>query len=112
MVDLAKKYGEDAAVQAYRACADAIPALQQLARGLNDVGIGRNHSLYIASRRRDRRALREEYELRAKHGFDVEWLEPGETQARYGISPPAAILSRLAGSIDPYRMTYRLLGRL
>ena len=112
MVDLAKQYGEDDAVLAYRACAEAIPALQALARGLNDVGFGRNHSLYIASRRRDRRALRDEFELRAKHGFDVEWLEPTQTQARYGIAPPAAILSRLAGSIDPYRMTYRLLGRL
>src|SRR5690606_21290054 len=112
MVDLAKKYGEGDAVLAYRACAEAIPALRKLARGLNDVGFGHNHSLYIASRRRDRRAMRDEYELRAKHGFDVEWLEPGETQARYGISPPAAILSRLAGRIDPYRMAYRLLGRL
>lgn len=112
MVDLAKRYGEDNAVLAYRACAEAIPALQALARGLRDGGFGEARSLYFASRRRDARDLREEYALRARHGFEMEWLEPGALRARYGIEAPAAILSLLGGYLDPYRMTYRLLGRL
>ena len=112
MVDLARRYGEADAVLAYRACAEAIPALGALARGLRDGGYGRAESLYFASRRRDVRDLRAELELRARHGFDVDWLEPGELQARYGFRAPAAILSRLGAHIDPYRMTYRLLGRL
>ncbi|MBP6798927.1 MAG: FAD-binding oxidoreductase, partial [Luteimonas sp.] len=63
MVDLAKRYGEADAVLAYRACAEAIPALGALARGLRDGGYGRAESLYFASRRRDVRDLRAELEL-------------------------------------------------
>ena len=112
MVDLAKRYGEADAVLAYRACAEAIPALRDLARGLRDGGYGAAESLYFASRRRDVRDLRAEFELRAKHGFAVEWLDPGELRERHRIDAPAAILSRLGAHLDPYRMTYRLLGRL
>jgi len=112
MVDLAKQYGEADAVLAYRACAEAIPALRDLARGLRDGGYGPAQSLYFASRRRDVRDLRAEFDLRAKHGFAVEWLEPHDLQARYRIDAPAAILSALGAHLDPYRMAYRLLGRL
>ena len=112
MVDLAKQYGEADAVLAYRACAEAIPALRDLARGLRDGGYGPAESLYFASRRRDVRALRAEFDLRLKHGFEVEWLESADLQAGYRIEAPAAILSALGGHLDPYRMAYRLLGRL
>ena len=112
MVDLAKQYGEADAVLAYRACAEAIPALRDLARGLRDGGYGPAESLYFASRRRDVRVLRAEFDLRLKHGFDVEWLEPADLQAGYRIEAPAGILSALGGHLDPYRMAYRLLGRL
>lgn len=112
MVDLAKRYGEGDAVLAYRACADAVLALRKLARGLRDGGFGMADSLYFASRRRHARVLREECALRAKHGFAVEWLPGEELKSRYGIDAPGAILSQLGAHIDPYRMAYRLLGRL
>jgi glycine/D-amino acid oxidase-like deaminating enzyme len=69
-------------------------------------------SLYYASRGRDARALREEYELRKRYGLQVELLEHDEVQSRYGIDAPVAILSHQAARIDPYRMAYRLLARL
>lgn len=112
MVDLAKRYGEDDALLAYRACAEAIPALERLARDLRDVGFARSRSLYYASRRRDSGKLHDEFELRARHGFDVTWLERAVLEERYGIDAPAAILSGLGASIDPYRMAYRLFSRL
>lgn len=112
MVDLAKQYGEDNALLAYQACADAIPALQQLARQVRDVDFHRTRSLYYASRRRDRKDLQAEFELRRKHGFAVHWLEPAQIKADYHFDAPAAILSDLAASMDPYRMAYRLLTRL
>ena len=37
LLELASQYGEDAAALAYQACADAIPALRQVARGLKEV---------------------------------------------------------------------------
>jgi len=112
MVDLAKRYGEGAAVLAYRACAEAIPALGELAREVRDVDFARAHSLYFASRRKHRKDLRGEFELRRKHGFDVEWLEQGALRQVYGIDRPAAILSRTGAFIDAYRMAWRTLARL
>lgn len=112
MVDLAKRYGESNAVLAYRACAEAIDLIAAKAAQVKDVDFARMHSLYYASRRRHRRALRDEFELRLKHGFKVEWLEPVDVQARFGFDAPCAILSAQAARLDPYRMAYRLLTRL
>ena len=112
MVDLAKRYGEADAVLAYRACADAIGLLQERARDARDAGFAITDSLYYASKRRHRGPLREEFELRARHGFAVEWLERAALRERYGIDAPGAILSALAARVDPYRFAYRLLMRV
>lgn len=112
MVDLAKQYGEADAALAYLQCAESIVMLQDKARSIRDVDFGWMDSLYYASRGRDARALREEFELRQRYGLQVELLESEEVQARYGIDAPVAILSHQAARIDPYRMAYRLLARL
>lgn len=112
MVDLAKRYGEDNAVLSYRACAEAIPALGKLAKSLGEVDFAGMKSLYFASKRRHRQVLMDEFLLRKQHGFEMEWLEPDALQERYGFDAPAGILSHLAASVDPYRMTHRLLERL
>lgn len=112
LTDLAKRYGEADAVLAYRACAEAIPALRALASELRGLDFAAMDSLYYASRRRHARALREEFELRRRHGFELEWLDEDEIRARFGFGAPAALLSRPAARIDPYRTTYRLLARL
>ena len=112
LADLAKQYGEDNAVLAYRACAKAIPQLQKLATELRDVDFAPTKSLYYASKQRHLRSLQDEYALRRRHGFDVHWLDAKQVQAQYGFQAPGAILSDLAARIDPYRMTYRLLQRL
>ncbi len=112
MVDLAKDYGEADAVLAYRACADAIDLLADKAAEVRDVDFARMRSLYFASKRRHRSDLEEEFELRARHGFAVEWLEPQQVREAYGFDAPCAILSEKAARIDPYRMAHRLLERL
>ncbi|MEP6908504.1 MAG: FAD-dependent oxidoreductase, partial [Pseudoxanthomonas sp.] len=112
MIDLAKRYGEADAVLAYRQCAEAISMLQDKARSIRDVDFAWMDSLYYASRRRDASALREEFDLRARHGLQVELLEKETVQSRYGIDAPVAVLSHQAARIDPYRMAYRLLTRL
>ena len=112
MVDLAKRHGEAAALLAYRACVDAIEQLAAVAARVRDTGFRRCDSLYYASRRRDRRALREEYEMRAAHGFEVEWLDAGDVGERYGFDAPCAILSRRAAQVDPYRLALRLFAQL
>lgn len=110
MIDLARQYGEDQAALAYLACAEAIPKLQALARKVGDVDFSRMHSLYYASRGGDVDAMRDEFNLRRRHGFDMEWLASDALRERFGMTAaPAAILSKLAARIDPYRMAYRLL---
>ncbi|WP_293391491.1 FAD-dependent oxidoreductase [Nevskia sp.] len=112
MTELASRYGEDNAVLAYRACADAIPQLQELAATVRDVDFARMHSLYFASSLFHVGRLNAEYELRQRHGFAVSLLKRGEIREQYGFSSAMAIFSELAGRIDPYRLTYRLLMRL
>ncbi|HJR74321.1 MAG TPA: FAD-dependent oxidoreductase [Luteimonas sp.] len=112
MTDLAQRYGEADAALAYRACAAAIPMLEAVARQLRDVRFARNDSLYYASRRRHRQPLLAEFELRERHGLEVEWLDRDALRERYGIRAPGAILSALAATVDPYRFAYRLLMRV
>jgi glycine/D-amino acid oxidase-like deaminating enzyme len=109
MVDLAKQYVEAYAVLAYRACAEAIPMLQARAADLHAVDFAAMKSLYYASKRRHVSAMADEFALRSQHGLDVEWLEGDAVRERHGFEAPAAILSALAASVDPYRMAYRLL---
>lgn len=112
MLDIAKQYGETDAALAYRACASAIPMLQDLASQIRDVGFARSYSLYYASKRGHVQTFREEFALRAKHGLPVRWLDGDEVHDRYGIDAPCAILSTVAARVDPYRLAYRLLMRL
>lgn len=112
LVDLAKMFGEEQAVMAYQACATAITDLRDLASELGDVDFAMQESLYYASSVGDKAALREEYELRAKHGFDVQWLDTRSLQDQFGIKAPCAILTRIAARVDPYNLASRLLLRL
>jgi glycine/D-amino acid oxidase-like deaminating enzyme len=112
MRDLAKRHGEAQAVLAYRACLDAIDGLHEATRGLRGTGFTATDSLYYASRDRDLRPLRAEFELRERHGFPVRWLDAGALGDRYGITAPGAILSTVAARMDPYTATWGLLRRL
>ncbi len=112
LVDLARQYGEADAALAYRACADAIDRLHEVASAWRDVGFARNRSLYYASRRRDVRALTEEHDARRRHGLDVEMLSKERVREDYGFDAHAALLSAQAARVDPYRLTHRLLQRL
>ena len=112
MIDLAKRYGEDNALLAYRACAEAIDMVAAKAADIRDVDFARMRSLYYASKRRHRSDLEDEFALRKRHGFDVEWLDAERVERDYGFAAACAILSTKAARVDPYRMTYRLLMRL
>ena len=108
--ELADAIGESAAVRAWQLGREAIDEIDDLCRTMGDgCGFARRNSLYLASSRRDARALAREHELRARHGFDAEWLSAAELKARYGIAAPAAIAGRGAGEIDNYRFTHALL---
>src|SRR3546814_12582869 len=112
MMELAARFGEDAAVLAYRACVEGVGQLLSKAADLRNVGSARVASVQYASRRGHVGPLRAEYELRARHGFAVDWLDPAAVRASCGFNAPGAIRSRVAARLDPYRTPYRLLARL
>ncbi|RZA12390.1 MAG: FAD-binding oxidoreductase, partial [Lysobacteraceae bacterium] len=112
LVDLAKQVGQEDAAMAYRACVASVEALETLLPQLGDVGYRKSDSLYFASRARDRRRLRSEFEARACQGFDVQWLDQAAVRAGYGFDADAAILNRPAAGVDPYRFAMKLLQRL
>lgn len=112
LLDLCKAYGEADAVLAYRACSDAIDALELIARDVGNVDFERCDSLYYASKRRHVPVLQDEMALRVKHRFEIDWLDAAHLQARYGLKADGAMVSRQAARMDPYRMAYRLFARM
>ncbi|HDS1039302.1 TPA: FAD-dependent oxidoreductase [Stenotrophomonas maltophilia] len=112
LLDLARQYGNDAAALAYRACAEAIPALGEVARGLKQVDFQRMDSLYLASRRRDAPVLMAEGAARRQIGLDARWLGPEALQERFGVDTSGALLTRQAARVDPYCLSYGLLHRV
>lgn len=110
LVDLIGMVGEADAVRSYLLCLEAILKLEALVDELGlEVGFERKRSLYMASRRRDRKALREEYEARRACGIRLDFLEPDEIAARFSFSAPAALLSYDAAQVDAYRLAHGLL---
>ncbi len=108
--DLVAHLGEEPAVRAWRLGLEAIDDIERLCAEVGDAsGFARRPSLYLASSRRDGRRLQVEYELRRRHGFDVEWLAPADIDARYGFRAPGAISGNGNAEIDCHRFTHALL---
>jgi glycine/D-amino acid oxidase-like deaminating enzyme len=111
LVDLARKIGAADAALAYRSCVEAVHALGRLAKAFPDVGFRAQDSLYLASRAWHVRGLRREFEARRDAGIDVQWRDRAALQAQFGLDAPAALWTRPAATVDPYRLAYRLLMR-
>ena len=112
MTELAERYGEPTAAKVYTACGEAISMLRTIAREIRDVDFSMQRSLYLASSRWHIRKLRSEFEMRAKHGFDVTWLDRHDVREQFDLEAPCAILSGLGAQVDPYRLASRVLHKL
>ncbi|MDQ3257441.1 MAG: FAD-binding oxidoreductase [Acidobacteriota bacterium] len=107
---LAKAIGETEAARAYRLCCDAIGKIEKITASLgDDCDFRRRESLYLASCGKDVDGLKTEYELRRKHGFRLDYLQPCDIERRYSFSRPAALLTHDAAEINPYKLTHQLL---
>ena len=105
---LIDQVGEHTAVRSYQLCAIAVDELLALGQKLGPCDAMARQSLQYASRRKDVPALKEEHEVRRKHGFETELLSAKEMKARFGFRKPAGLISHKAGEVDPYRMTHLL----
>lgn len=110
LADLITRRGEDAAVRSWRVGQEAIDTIERLLPSLGDpCDFVRRRSLYLAGSDDDVPALRAEYEVRARHGFDVRWLEGSSLADQYAFRGPAGILSEGDAALDVYRLTHALL---
>src|SRR5581483_7710928 len=89
---------------------EAIDKLAELVQQLGDrCGFERKETLYLASKKSHLAGLRREYELRLRHGFEVQYLEPREIEARFPFTASGAILTAGDAQVDAFRLTNRLL---
>ena len=108
--ELIEKIGERDAVEVYRQCQRAIPDFEELVSALgDDCGFGWRPSLTLGSRRQDIDSLRREYEVRVRHGFEVEYWEQKVLRRHYPCDRPVALFTPHAAELDPYRLTHALL---
>jgi glycine/D-amino acid oxidase-like deaminating enzyme len=112
LTELAGRLGLPAAVRCYWLAYEALRELEWLIASLgDDCGYRRRASLYLASRRRDVAALVREYEARCHAGFSLELLDRPALESRFALSRPAALRTPIAGQVDVYRLTHRLIQR-
>lgn len=112
LTDLKDWYG-DVADDLYRSGVAACDRLKSLADGFSvDVGFRQCPSCYFASDSSEQESLRTEFELRRRIGLPVEFWDQSRLRDRFDFEAPAAIWSRDAAQIDPYRLTHALLSRI
>lgn len=108
---LIDQIGEKAAVLSYKASFDAIDSLQNISKSISSTcGFAKKESLYFASRKKDLSWLKQEFEVRKKHGFPVKWIESEEIEKKYQLkNTHGGILSKQGGSIDAFQLAHDLL---
>ncbi|WP_230986953.1 NAD(P)/FAD-dependent oxidoreductase [Cohnella fermenti] len=107
--ELAVQIGEAEAVEFYRACKDAVEQIVQVAAGLpREVGLKRRSSFYYASSEADLPSLQKEFELLDRHGFGVEWWDPGRIEGAFPFRKSGAIVTHGDAELNPYRFVQAL----
>jgi glycine/D-amino acid oxidase-like deaminating enzyme len=110
LCDLTDQIGEAKAVRSYQLCQQAVREIERVATEAGDTcGFRRKKSLYLASRSKDRRRLEQEFAARKRVGIDVELLSASDIRERFSFERPAALLSQLAGEVDAFRLTHKLI---
>lgn len=108
--ELAQLIGEKDAVLSYQAGRNAIATLANIDAQIgNGGGLRQRRSIYLCSQKDDQRSLREEYELRQKHGFTCEWWTREQLSAESDLDAIAAIVTPEAADLNPYAFTHALL---
>lgn len=107
---LVNMVGEKNAVKAYQLCVQAISDLEALCKQLKGEKLfERKCSLQYASSKSHVKALQEEYAIRKKHGFELDFLEEADIKKMFGFTAPAGLLSARGGQLEAYMLTHCLL---
>jgi glycine/D-amino acid oxidase-like deaminating enzyme len=110
LVDLTRMIGAERATLAYRACVASFALLERrFPELLAPCDYQRVPSLYVASKESAVSDLRAELAARRAIGIQVEWQDESQLRSRFGCRRPGGILSALAASVDPVRLTRGVL---
>jgi len=112
MLGIASRHGERRAAAVFKACEQAVHDLEPIARRVRGSDFRRAASLYYASWPWHAARVRDEGEMRLRNGFALEILDRPTLHERFGIDASAALLTRVAARMDPYRVALGLLDGL
>ena len=110
LTDLSDRIGWPGAQRCYQLLLEGLRGIEQLAAKVGgEADHTRKRSVYLASKRKDVKALERERRARLEIGIEVDLLSPSDIRSRFSFDRPAALLSRDASEIDPLRFTHALL---
>lgn len=108
---LARQFGIEDGLLAYRSCEESVISLTRLARSLRVVDVREMKSLYFSSHWYHDRRVRREGTLRQDHGFKLEILEQDALRSRFGLDAGVGVLSATAAEVDPVQFARALLDK-
>lgn len=107
--ELIKLRGEKCAVDSYRNGKKAIFDIRNIIDTVeSDCGFEFKKSIYFTNYKKDIPFLKNEFKTRKQHDFDVTWLNKYDLE-KMGLNAIAAIESKTAAVMDPFRLAGDLL---
>jgi len=112
LTELAERRGIREARDIYRMSLGAVRSLAQLI-GEENIACGwrAREALYLSGDAHGFRALKMEADLRDRNGLPSHFVDGNELRLEHGFDRSGAILSRVAGELDPVKLTKALLSR-
>ncbi|MTI49572.1 MAG: FAD-binding oxidoreductase [Firmicutes bacterium] len=113
LIGLKTMIGEDNAAKSFKLCHKAVYDIQRMVEDLNDdCRFAFRDCLYYSENRGEVDSLKDEYDLREKYDFDVEFIDKEKGAERFDFPLEAGIYSRKGSAeIDPYKFTHELIKR-
>jgi glycine/D-amino acid oxidase-like deaminating enzyme len=112
LTELVERRGLQQAQEIYRLSLNAVRDLERLVRHENIAcGWRSREALYLAGDAHGARALKAEAKLREKSGLPSRFVDARHLREEHGFDRSGAILSRVAGELDPVRLAKALLTR-
>ncbi len=106
---LIEEKGVTCAVSSYQNCEKSIKELKKIVVAVEShCGFEYKKSVYFASSKKDISFLKNEFEARKEHGFEVKWLSK-EKLNKLGLKAYAAIESKSGAVMDVYKLANDLL---
>ncbi|MGJ1267729.1 NAD(P)/FAD-dependent oxidoreductase [Sphingobacterium spiritivorum] len=98
-----KDVGEKKAVQAYQSSLQSITDLENVLKKTNvKADFKRVSTIFLASNRKGRRMIREEYDVRTQYGLPVSYLDEEQLLKEYGIEGFGALYNDQSAQMDAY----------